>query len=162
MARAYFCAYYSYADFLEELTDEEAGRLMRAVFLYAKEGEMSDLAPLERMAYRAICSQIDRDNNRYEEVCEARRESALKRFHGEEEGEAMQLHTNAAKDKKKKKEKENSIEKASDIEIVEEKETLPHSGGKVDNSVENHYRENDPYWEERQKLKTRAALDYGF
>ena len=157
MARAYFCAYYSYADFLEELTDEEAGRLLRAVFLYAKDGEVSELPPLERMAYRAICSQIDRDNKRYEEICEKNRENIRKRY---EDRDELRPYTDATKDKEK--EKENSIDKASDIEIAVEKETLPRFGGKVDNSVENHYRESDPYWEERQKLKARAAFDYSF
>ena len=49
MARAYFCAYYSYLDLFRELTDEEVGRLMRAVFIYAVDGMELDLPPVERM-----------------------------------------------------------------------------------------------------------------
>ena len=47
MARAYFCAYYSYLDLLRELTDEEVGRLMRAVFIYAVDGMEIDLTAMQ-------------------------------------------------------------------------------------------------------------------
>ena len=79
MARAYFCAYYSYLDLFRELTDEEVGRLMRAVFIYAADGMEIDLPPVERMAFLAISGQIDRDARRYEKICERNRENALMR-----------------------------------------------------------------------------------
>ncbi len=97
MARAYFCAYYSYLDLLRELTDEEVGRLMRAVFIYAVDGMEIDLPPVERMAFLAISGQIARDTKRYEKICAQRRESALKRFHGEEDDTMPSDNANACK-----------------------------------------------------------------
>ena len=97
MARAYFCAYYSYLDLLRELTDEEVGRLMRAVFIYAVDGMELDLPPVERMAFLAISGQIDRDTRRYEQICAQRRESALKRFRGEEDDTMQSDDANAYK-----------------------------------------------------------------
>ena len=103
MARAYFCAYYSYLDLLRELTDEEVGRLMRAVFIYAVDGMEIDLPPVERMAFLAISGQIDRDTKRYEKICEKNRENAL-----------MRSQAVAANEKEKEKEKNNSIDKANE------------------------------------------------
>ena len=39
MERNSFLLYYEYAEYLEELTDEEAGKLLRAVFNYNIYGE---------------------------------------------------------------------------------------------------------------------------
>ena len=103
MARAYFCAYYSYLDLLRELTDEEVGRLMRAVFIYAVDGMELDLPPVERMAFLAISGQIERDTKRYEKICEKNRENAL-----------MRSQAVAANEKEKEKEKNNSIDKANE------------------------------------------------
>ena len=88
---------------LRELTDEEAGRLMRAVFIYAVDGMEIDLPPVERMAFLAISGQIARDTRRYEKICEKNRENAL-----------MRSQAIAAKEKENEKEKNNSIDKANE------------------------------------------------
>lgn len=103
MSRAYFCAYYSYSDQLEELTDEEVGRLFRAVFRYASYGEVPQLTGNERFVFPAIRGQIDRDVEKYEALCEKNRENAL-----------LRSQANAAKEKENETEKENGWCKEKD------------------------------------------------
>lgn len=78
MARVYCLAYYSYLHSLEMLTDEECGRLFRAMLGYASSGEDSELCGNERFVWPMIKNQIDRDNSAYEEKCRKLRENASK------------------------------------------------------------------------------------
>lgn len=126
MARAYFCAYYSYLDQLEELTEEEIGRLFLALFRYAVNGEIPTLTGNERFIFPGIRGQIDRDTKRYEAICERNRENAL-----------MRSQAVAAKEKEKENKKENSIEKAIESDRSKERETLRGCTPYGENSVEN-------------------------
>ena len=62
MSKKYFCAYYSYLDSMETLTDEERGRLFTACLIYGKTGQVPDLPGHEKHVFPSFKSQIDRDN----------------------------------------------------------------------------------------------------
>lgn len=73
MAREYFCAYHSYLEWIESLSDAEKGRLFVACLEYSKTGEVPDLRGSERVIFPAIRRQIDRDKEEYERKCERNR-----------------------------------------------------------------------------------------
>lgn len=79
MARAYFCAYHSYLKAMQSLTDEECGRLFRALLIYSEESAAAQLPGPERYIFDALADQIDRDRIKYRQVCEKNRENAKKR-----------------------------------------------------------------------------------
>lgn len=73
--RSSFVLYTEYDQHLELLTDEECGRLFRAIMQYAATGESPDLVGAERMAFSFIRAQMERDNERYEETRKKRSEA---------------------------------------------------------------------------------------
>jgi hypothetical protein len=70
MAREYFCAYHSYLDNMEELSDAECGRLFKACILYDKTGVAQELRGNEKFVFPGIRAQIDRDRESYQRKCE--------------------------------------------------------------------------------------------
>ena len=63
------------------LSDDQAGKLIKALFIYAETGEriVTDDGML-RMAFSFITAQMDRDNEKYAKTCEKRREAVNKRW----------------------------------------------------------------------------------
>lgn len=75
-----------YADciaILEELTYEQIGRLFKAIFSYINEEPVTEISgdPAVKMAFKVLKTQIDRDAEKYELICERRRENINKRWH---------------------------------------------------------------------------------
>lgn len=112
MAVEYFCAYHSYLDALEQLTDAERGRLFTACLEYSKLGATSHLSGNERFVFPVIRGQIDRDKAAYQEKCETNRANASKKSDGKR-SQAM-----APKEKEKEKENEKKKENANAKESV--------------------------------------------
>lgn len=65
-----FLIYLSYEEQFNLLSDEELGQLMRAIMQYEKTGEVPKLEGMLKMAFSFIKSQLDKDNEKYNEVCE--------------------------------------------------------------------------------------------
>lgn len=76
-----FILYTSYKDAIMVLSDEQAGRLLKAIFEYATTGikqEIDDTAV--KFAYMLIVSQIESSNKQYEKKCERLRANIQKRW----------------------------------------------------------------------------------
>ncbi len=69
MAMEYFCCYHSYFKKCEKLTDQELGRLLRALLVYSEFGERQDLTGRESIAFDFIADDIDRAKKSYDEKC---------------------------------------------------------------------------------------------
>jgi len=65
----YFCCYHSYARKLAKLSDQEVGRLFRALLDYSARGEAPELTGRESVAFDFIADDIDRSRAVYEERC---------------------------------------------------------------------------------------------
>lgn len=126
MAVEYFCAYHSYLDALEPLTDAERGRLFVACLKYSKSGEVEHLSGNERFVFPVFRGQIDRDNAKYANKCKKQSDNANKRWNKDDTNDAMAYdgmpnvppHENHADDaKEKEKEKEKAMEKEKEKEI---------------------------------------------
>lgn len=103
MAREYFCAYHSYLGAMEQLTDEERGRLFTALLAYSQTGEPQQLSGNERFVFPVMREQIDREYKKYAAKCERNRENVMKRYSNEYE--RNQSYSNATNTKTKKKTK---------------------------------------------------------
>ena len=65
-----FILYTSDYQLIEGLTDEQLGQLTRALFIYARDGEVINLEPVVRMAFVFIKDKIDRNQQKYQKKCE--------------------------------------------------------------------------------------------
>lgn len=69
MAIEYFCCYHSYLRKVAKLSDQELGRLFRALLVYSSTGERAQLAGREDIAFDFIADDIDRAKKAYEQRC---------------------------------------------------------------------------------------------
>ena len=109
----------------EMLSDEQAGKLIKALFKYVKTGEALETDDgMLKMAFSFISGQYNRDSERYEAKCEKNRQIALEREKKKREErirnstnvhEREQAYTNSTdidKDKDKDKDINNNKRKA--------------------------------------------------
>ena len=73
-----FILYTSYYALIEGLTDEQLGQLTRAIFLYARDGEIISLEPVVRMAFGFIVDDMKRNKAKYNEKVERWRANGRK------------------------------------------------------------------------------------
>lgn len=90
-----FILYTSYYAIIEGLTDEQLGKLMRAIFIYARDGEVINLEPTLRMAFAFIKDDMERNQAKYNEKREKLRANAQKRW------QKKQLDANAEEQQQK-------------------------------------------------------------
>lgn len=69
----WFKAYASWQNALELLSDEQAGRLMKAIWHYASCGEVTPMAGVEGMAFAMILPQMQKDEAAHDAFVESRR-----------------------------------------------------------------------------------------
>ena len=121
-----FIMFLSFADIIQELTDEEAGRLLKAIMQH-EGGEEVDLGNdrLLKVAYTAITADIDRQDEKWEKTRYARSEAGKL-------GGAPKGNKNASKNKQEQtetnKNKQNKHEVEVEVEVEDE--------GEVEDEVE--------------------------
>ena len=113
MARAYVPLYFSYAEQLAMLPDDERGRLILALLEYAQTGAVPSFAPASATAMLFSCmrSQTDRDVEKYADICAKNRQNVNSRWkkHDTTVCDGIRLNTNDTKEKEKEKEKEKDL-----------------------------------------------------
>lgn len=72
MPRDYAAVPHEYWEEMSELSDEEFGRLMRALLRYSETGESIALSGNERFYAKRVMAEEDRHKKSYEAVCAAR------------------------------------------------------------------------------------------
>ena len=75
-----FVVYGDIADTLAELTDEETGKLFKAMVDYFTSDKDPNLPRALKFAFIPVRQQIDRDREKYEKRCERNRENIRKRW----------------------------------------------------------------------------------
>ena len=136
MAVEYFCAYHSYLDALEPLTDAERGRLFTACLKYSKSGEVGHLSGNERFVFPVFRGQIDRDNAKYANKCKKQADNANKRWNKDDANDAKaydgmpnvpphEKDANDAKTKEKEKAKEKEKDNIPPSEVCGELPSSP-------------------------------------
>lgn len=121
-----FILYTSYYAIIEGLTDEQLGKLMRAIFIYARDGEVINLEPTLRMAFAFIKDDMERNQTKYKEKVERWRANGRK-------GGAPKGNQNARKKQPVGCENNQEVEKTTQNNQEVEKTTL------YDNVYDNEY-----------------------
>ena len=67
--RDFFPCFHSYLKQFEKLTDEEFGRLIRAVLKYSSTGERTELTGIAGFGFDFMAGDIDRAEAAYQEKC---------------------------------------------------------------------------------------------
>ena len=90
--------YTAYAEKFRSLSDEQFGKLVRAMIEYQESGEVPEIPDAAvALSFDVVRFDIDRNNVRYEETCAKRREAGSKG--GLAKAEKQKL-ANASKDSK--------------------------------------------------------------
>ena len=116
-----FIIYKEWEECVDELSDEEAGKLFKALFDFASRGENTVLNDCAKFTCMFIKRAIERDGEKWEKVCKARSDAA-KAKHDKKENSA-----NAAKATDKDKEKEKEKDKDNVYVYDKEKEKERHA-----------------------------------
>ena len=93
-----FILYTSDYQLIEGLTDEQLGQLTRALFIYARDGEIINLEPVVRMAFVFIKDKIDRNQQKYQKKCERLRANAQKRWGMQKDANDTEAYNHMQKD----------------------------------------------------------------
>ena len=81
-----FVLYYDLDEVFSFLTDEEAGRLIKAVFAFETRGEVTEFSDrMMQSSYKRITDSLLRNRKKYNEICEERRKAINKRWEKERE-----------------------------------------------------------------------------
>ena len=125
----YFTIKNEHGAMVELLTDEQAGRLLKALFAFATDGSELALDQSTSVAFVAMRAYIEQNAQRYAEICEKRREAVQARWErtkvdGKDTSDTnvytcIQVDTTDTKAKAKAKAKSITKEKEK------EKETTP-------------------------------------
>ena len=98
----------SYVPLFETATDEQVGKLVKAMLKYQKTGEHDIDDPMMSAVFAMIREGIDEDNEAYEETCKRRKDAANKRWGNDtSESDSMQEHASAC----------NSMQEDADMEL---------------------------------------------
>ena len=107
------CLYISYLESLTPFSDDEIGRMVKAMLTYAETGEDHRFDGNERFIWPSLKAQIDRDKAAYQERCEKNRANGAKGGRPPKnqsvipETEWFSEKPKKAKEKEKEKEKES-------------------------------------------------------
>lgn len=87
--------YHEHMDTIERLTDEEAGRLIKALFRYSTDGIVPSFDDrFMDLAFSMFKAAIDRDSAAYERKCERNRNNINQRWNKENTEEYERIETN--------------------------------------------------------------------
>jgi hypothetical protein len=75
-----FMLYKERGSLLECLSDDQAGRVIKATYAYAETGEVRDLDQGEMIVFMALKNDIDRSAKKYADICERNRLNVEKRW----------------------------------------------------------------------------------
>lgn len=126
MAKDTFIFYTKYKDQFELLTGDEVKNIMLAMCQYAEELTVPGLSDREMLVFSMIKREMDYDREKYEEVCEKRREAGAKGGKAKQT-KAKQANANFAKQTESK---QAEYESEYDTDIKEK----PPIGGKKKSS----------------------------
>ena len=123
-----FIVYKDWEEYITMLSDEEAGRLFKALFAFSKRAEEYDFDGAMQMVFIMMRNAIERDGHKWEETCAVRSEIA-KRREANKRAQKAQLCTNSTDkdtdkdtDTEKDKDKDTDTEKDKDTDTESERE----------------------------------------
>lgn len=86
--------YYEILEQLEDLTDEQFGKVMRAIIKYDKTGQISEFDDISvKISFKCVKPTIDRNKEKYQNKCEMQRQKIIDYWNKRKEEEQIQLNT---------------------------------------------------------------------
>ena len=108
MAMSGFICHDDYLKKMVKLTDEEVGRLFRALMVYHATGEETEITGRESIAFDFIREDIDRTERAYQTKCEKNRKNRLDAIENERQRTLTNVNVPSQKEKEKEKEKKKT------------------------------------------------------
>ena len=113
------CLYISYLESLTPFSDDEIGRMVKAMLTYAETGEDHRFDGNERFIWPSLKAQIDRDKAAYQDRCEKNRANGAKGGRPPKSQSVIPETEWFPEKPKKAKEKEKETEKEREKESIE-------------------------------------------
>ena len=133
MAKNSFVLYHNYRETLEDLTDEQVGKLFRALFDYEIDKTEPNFIGELKIAFKFIKKDLDINLNKYENICERNRKNG-------QNGGAPKGNQNARKQPKQPKQPDNDNEYDNDYDYDNIEESKKESKEKENNNLVSHAR----------------------
>lgn len=114
MALSGFICHDDYLAKTAKLTDEEVGRLFRALMAYHATGEEKEITGREWLAFDFIREDIDRAEQAHEEKCRKNRENRMNAIDNERQRSSTDVNERQRSSTYKDKDKDNDKEKEKD------------------------------------------------
>ncbi len=102
-----FIIYKEWEECVDELSDEDAGKLFKALFDFASRGEELKLKDCVKFTFMFMKSALERDGKKWEKVCKARSDAAKAKQAQKENSAKVAKATDKEKEKEKEKDKDN-------------------------------------------------------
>ena len=116
------------------LDDVQAGKLIKALFRYAKSGETPEFSDgMTMMAFSFISEQLNRDMEKFQETCQKRSDAARKRWANS--ANASFAEVRAANNADNENENENESENESENENENESENESENDARLTNTL---------------------------
>lgn len=149
---AVFLVYKDWETLFDSLdSNEEAGELIKALFAFAKRGEIAEFSGALKMAFIFMSQQLERDGQKWEETCEARSEAGRK---GGRPPKAKESKKTNCFFEKQKKAKEADTDTVTDTDTDKETDTVTDKPQKHKFGAFNHVLLTDSEY-------TKLCEDYG-
>jgi hypothetical protein len=66
--------------YTDEMSDEQAGKLMKTILKYTNNLEIDDLDQLTKVVFSKIKKTMDADDVKYREICDKRKKAIQERY----------------------------------------------------------------------------------
>lgn len=117
MAKKSFILYYEYRKHFGLLSDDQLGKLIRALYDYEELGIEPNLNGVLQMAFSFICEDLDANKEKYETTCKANKENGKKGGRPSNK-KPIGFSENPIKPKKAERDLERELEREHDIEGI--------------------------------------------
>lgn len=120
MEKTSFLMYIEYQELLEDLTDEELGKLLRAIFEYETTKKEPNFTGLLKMAFNFIKANLNRDRKKYDKRCETSAINGSKGGRPRNEKPNSKPNEKPKKPKKADNDNDNEDDNDNDNEVVDD------------------------------------------
>ena len=116
-----FILYQEHKEIFETLTDDEAGKLIKAIFEYENTGELIELDKSLKLAFIPIKNALDRNKEKYEKVVERNKENGKRGGRPKNPKNPVGYLGYSKKPKKADSDNDNEHDNESDSDIKKKK-----------------------------------------
>lgn len=145
-----FLLYTDYADLIRDLPDDKKGVLFQAIMDYARDGVVPELDSVTEVYFKFMTAQINRDKERYDEICKKRAEA----------GRKGGLAKNQKKDESQTQQSEKDSDKKARKQAVKKKEPQKEYGEFVKMTQEEYEKLISKYGDQKAKRMIEVLDNY--